>query len=169
MGVLREMINDAPQQVEDIDNSISQIDDLISDYNDKITAMEDDMASVAESNLTTYLEGTKMPAIGGDSVVYGPNYGTIDYTDGGITEFSILDSTGNTIYEYAGVGWDSDVTIVGYVDDYDFANDYLTRPLTSGATYGLIPSRDNLSTAKAILEDNKSKIEDSITDMESYA
>lgn len=176
--ILRKMLNQAPQQVEDLDSSLSQIDALIDDLTEQIDAVTDGLCGVAESNLTTYLDSTKVDELellyGSGlntpfSVTYGADYGTIDYTDGGITDFTVFDSTGDIQYEYLGTNWDGDSYIVGLIDDYDFGNDYLTRPLTTGATYGLIPSRTSLSTGKSILEENKDKISDSIGALEDYA
>lgn len=175
---LREMINAAPDQVTAIDNSISQLDTQISDLNTQIDGVQNGMCAVAESNLTFYLNNTKLAAIealygnGSNepfSVEYGANYGTINYTTGGISDFRIIDVTGNVEYEYSGTNWDGDSTITQLITDYDFGNDYLTRPYTSGATYGLIPARDNLVFAKSLLQENSDKISDSIGAMENYA
>ena len=95
--------------------------------------------------------------------------GKIDYTDGGITDFTIVDVTGNVEYSYQDVNWDFDSTIIGLVGDFAYGNDYLTRPLTDGATYGLIPSKENLTFAKDLLQENSDQIESSITALEDYA
>lgn len=170
-AVLRQMINDAPQQIEDIDSGINQVDSQLDELNDQITAMQG-MASDIQAAIVDYLTNTKIPALSGldaASVSYGPDFGTIDYDTGGVTDWVILDSTGNDVYEYLGLNWDGDTNIIKFVDDYAFANDYLTRPLDSGATYGLIPSRDSLDTAKGILEENKLKVDESQTVLEDYA
>lgn len=177
---LREMINDAPDQVENLDGSIDQINNLIEDYNEEIDTIKDGLCTPAENNLTNYLENTKLAEIQGlygdpfntpFTVEYGSHYGTanIDYLTGGITDFKIADSSGNTMYSYEGVNWDGDTTITKLVEDFAFGNDYLTRPLTTGASYGLIPNKNNMSTAKSLLESNKVKINESIDVFEDYA
>jgi len=182
--ILRQMINNAPEQVENIQSSIGQIDLQIEDLDEQIDGVQNGMCGVAESDLTDYLENTKLAEIEGlygtpsttpFSVEKGANYGKIDYTDGGITDFTIVDVTGNVEYSYQDVNWDSDATIIGLVEDFAYGNDYLTRPLTpvgipaTVATYGLIPSRDNLTFAKGLLQKNSDQIESSITALEDYA
>lgn len=172
--ILREMINVGPQQVEDIQSSIGQIDSQIDDLNTQIDGVQNGMCVIAELALTDYLENTKIaelePIYGGGpySVIYGPDYGTINYTTGGITDFVIVDVTSVPVYSLL-LNWDADATITKLIDDYEFGNDYLTRPITSGATYGLIPARDNMLAAKSLLQENSDQIESSITTLEDYA
>lgn len=166
---LREMINDAPDESDNLANNISQITDIRDDVQDQIDAVQTGMLDVAEADLIDYLENTKVAEVGGASVTYGPNFSLVDYTDGGISDWTIDSTAGVPIYAYEGVGWDSDATIIKLIDDYDFGNDYLTRPLTSGATYGLIPYKTNLNSAISILTENKDKVDDSITYLEDYA
>jgi len=176
--ILRGMINDAPAQVADVESSISQIEDQIDMLTDQITGVRDGMCAVAQGDLTSYLETTKLPEIetlyGNPlnkpfSVVYGPKYGTINYTTGGITDFTIIDVSGTVEYQYLGANWDSDATIIKLITDHAFGNDYLTRPLTSGATYGLMPAQSNLDYAKGLLQENADKVSDSIGIFEDYA
>jgi hypothetical protein len=172
--ILRQMINEAPEQVENIENSIGQIEALVEELDEQIDGLENGMCAVAQSNLTDYMNNTKVPElelIHGETLVFtpGPNYGTINYTTGGLTDWTVLDTTSNVVYAYNGIGWDSDTTITKYINDFEFANDYLTRPLTSGASYGLKPSRTNYLTAKALLQDNADKVADSETSLEDYA
>lgn len=171
--VLRQMINDSDDQVSDIESSIGQIDGLIDDTQTQIDGLEDGMCTPSENDLTTYLDGPKLSELellyGPCTVSYGPNYGSIDYTDGGIIDWEVLDSTAGVVYKYLGVNWDGDATITKLIGDFDFANDYLTRPLTSGASYGLKPYKSNLNTAKSLLNQNKTKIADSKTALEDYA
>lgn len=175
--ILGGMVDVADEESENLDTSIDQVQEQIDSYNEKIDGVENGMCAVAENDLTGYLDGTKLieiqnlygnPSNIPFSVEYGVNYGTIDYTNGGITDFGIIDSTGNIMYKYNGINWDSDGYIIKRVDDYAFGNDYLTRPLTSGASYGLYPNLANMTTAKNILQSNKSKIDNSKTAFEDY-
>jgi len=166
MGVLENMIQDAPDQIAAIESSLGQIDDQIADLTTEIDGVTSDLCGVSKEDLTSYLQTTKLPTIpGGVTVV--PGTGSIAYGSVGISDFQILDSTGIPVYSMT-VNWDSDATIQKYVDDFDFGNDYLTRPLTTGATYGLIPSRSALQSAKSLLEENKATLEDSIIVFEDY-
>lgn len=175
---LRGMINEAKDQIDNLDAGLAQIDEIISEYTEEIDAVENGLCAVAQSDLTAYLEITKISEVEGlygdpfntpFLVKYGLNFGIIDYTTGGITDFRIVDSSGVTMYSYGGVNWDSDSTIIGLVNDYAFGNDYLTRPLTSGASYGLYPNRTNMNTAKSLLQQNRNKVNQSITTFENYA
>lgn len=175
--ILGSMVSAADSQVNNLTGSISQVQEQIDAYVEEADGVENGLCAVAESDLTDYLDNTKLAEIEaayGDpfntpfSVDYGGNYGTIDYTTGGITDFRIIDSTGNTMYEYGGVNWDSDAEITKLVSDFAFGNDYLTRPLTSGASYGIYDNISSMSSAKSLLEANKNKIEASKTAFGDY-
>jgi len=143
---------------------MGEINELIKDRN----AIQSGVCGNAEQQLRDYLENTKMAEVGGDTVVYGPNFGTINFTTGGITDWHI-DATSVNVYEYLGIGWDGDTTIIQLIEDYAFGNDYITRPLTSGATYGLNPTIAILTVARDILQENKDKVDESIIVFEDYA
>lgn len=173
---LREMINDAPDQSDNLANNISQITDIRDDIQEQIDAVNTGMCSVAETDARNIINNTILADKGGDYVTYGGTFGTIGYGTGNITDWEM--------YQVQSVPPGSsaipDVLIYTYtpgdypdldalVADYAFGNDYLTRPLTSGATYGLIPYRDNLDDAIDILNENKDKVDDSVTYLEDYA
>jgi len=172
MSVLQDMINDSTSEIEFAEANIASLDEKIDAITVRINGIQNELTSVAESDLTDYLDNTKLAALsylGAAYITYGPNYGLIDYDDGGITDFQIYDSTANLVYEYNGVNWDGDATIIKLVNDFAFGNDYLTRPLDSGAMYGMIPYRSALNTAKGILTQNKNKIQASVAVFEGYA
>ena len=173
---LREMIADAPDQSDNLASNISQITDIRDEIQEQIDAVTNGLCTPAEQQAVTIIEGTILIDKAGDYVTYGGTFGTINYTTGNITDWGI--------YEVQSVPPGSsaipDVLIYSYtlgdypeldqlVDDYDFGNDYLTRPLTSGATYGLDDYKENLNSAIGILTENKDKIDDSITYFEDYA
>lgn len=174
MNELQNMYADAPDQVQAIGNSISQVEDQIEDLQRQIDAVNDELCTVAENGLVDYLNNVKIPELQSlymastATLVTGPTFGTIGYGSGNITDWVISDATAGTIYSYLGVNWDDDTSVTQFIVDYAFGNDYLTRPLTSGATYGLIPSRNNLQIALNILENNQDKVEASIDVFERY-
>jgi hypothetical protein len=153
--ILNEMVNAAPDQVGALESNIQSIDDQISDLTDEANAIEEAILEVDATALIIYLESTKVPS--GGSLVLGADYNVTN-----ITDWQVLDSTANPVYEYLGVGWDGDTYIIQLITDWAFGYDYLTRTLISGATYGIYPQISALSSAKSILEANKTKIEDSI-------
>ena len=177
--ILQEMIDNVEDQSENLASSITQVEKQRDALNVEIDGVQNGMCAVAESDLTAYMNGTKVPELeitwGGmftTPFVFTPggNYGSINFTTGGITDWQVLDALSAVVYEYQApaTNWDGDTFIEGKINDFAFGNDYLTRPLASGATYGLIPSRDNLNVAKSILEDNKDKIDASVTAFADY-
>jgi hypothetical protein len=174
MSVLQDMIDVAPDLEEGLDSSLGQIQEQIDELTIEINGIQNELCDVAETEILAYLNGTKIPELeivyGDLELVTGPTFGTIGYDTGNISDWTVIDTTtGLDVYEYLGVNWDGDPIITKLITDYAFGNDYLTRPVTSGATYGLIPSRSNLYTAKSILTNNKNKIHNSITTFADYA
>lgn len=176
--ILGGMKNAVDEQTSNLENSIGQVQDQVDQYTEEIDGVENGLCGVANTDMTDYLDNTKLPEIEGIygdpfntpfSMDYGPNYGAIDYATGGLTDFRILDSSGTVMYEYNGVNWDSDPDITEWVGDYAFGNDYLTKPLTSGATYGLKDNLSSMNSAKSILTNNKDKITNSKAIFERYS
>ena len=64
---------------------MGEIDELTKDRN----AIRNGVCGNAEQLLRDYLENTKMAEVGGDTVIYGPNFGTINFITGGITDWNI--------------------------------------------------------------------------------
>ena len=166
---LREMVNNVEDQVEAIDSSITQIQAQIDELNEQDDAIVDGILDVVSPDLETYLEDVKRPEFPGSIVDIGPTYNVIGYGNE-LTDWALIDSTTlNPVYVYEGIGWDSDNTIITFVTNWDFGNDYLTRPLTTGASYGIRPYKEALEDARDLLEENKAKIEASETVFEGYA
>ena len=179
---LREMIVDAPDKSDNLANSISQVTDIRDEVNEEISAVQSGMLASAQAQMTAYLTTVKLPffQLTQPTAVlqFGGTYGTIVYSTGNITDWEIFYMTTPVLpatpvkvvlYAYQGAGWDNDALIIGWADDYSFGNDYLTRPLDTGATYGLIPYKTNLNSAITILTNNKNKIDDSVSYFEDYA
>jgi len=171
--VIQQMIDDVEGQLEAVTNGITQIEAQIAEFNDEITALEN-TCDVIRDEMTAYLDGTKLAEIrilydATAGVVYGINYGVVDYTTGVITDWFIGQNPAPISYSYVPpINWDGDAYIISLAADWAWMNDYLTRPLDSGATYGLIPNRDALVGALAILEEDKLKLEQSVTELAPY-
>jgi len=175
--VLSEMINAAPEQSEAAQKNLDQINETQSELEDKSTALEDDVCGVAATDQAAYLDSTKVieiqliygnPSSIPFSVVYEPDYGVVDYITGQITDFAILDSTGNTMYEYLGTNWDNDPIIQTFIDDFAFANDYITHPLEQGAAYGLDALINAYESAKTTVQAGKDVVDASVDVLERY-
>ena len=165
--ILGGMVDVADEQVENIETSIGQVEEQIDSYTEQVEGVTDGMCTPAKDDLTDYLDNTKLAELettwGGTyalpfSVDYGVNYGAINYATGGLTDFRVLDATAVVVYEYLGTNWDSDTTITKLVGDFSFGNDYITRPLDTGATYGLTPNQVSMTSAKSLLILNKDKV-----------
>lgn len=90
-----------------------------------------------------------------------------------------ITSVGNKVLEYNGTGWDStgvdEVTIEGYINEFDFCNDLLFRPMTGEyepidgisefdqVTYGIFSMLNQLTKGKNIITRNKVKYDSGIT------
>jgi hypothetical protein len=161
---LRELINNADGQAEDIDNSVTQIDTQLTELQSQHDAIREGLLDVITGDMTSYLEITKIVEVGGSFVAHDPDFG-----DSTVTTFYILDSTGGVLYEYEGIGWDSDAQIIDWVDKFDFGYDYLVHPLGITGTYGINDKITQLQNAKNLLTQNKTKVVDSKTVFEDYA
>jgi hypothetical protein len=172
---LQEMVDVADEQVEDIGASIGSIDDQIADLTEKYNAIEAEVTDVCEANLVDRLTNVKLPYFQGTNpgayLEYDAGFGDIGYGNT-LTGWRIKVAAPPPIppappdpdiilYEYEGVGWDSDPYIIQWVEDWDFSNDYMTKPLGTGGTYGISPMISSLNMGKTLLESNQTKIQDS--------
>jgi len=167
---LKIMAKNAPSKAANIEASISSVENLVDELQKEKSAIQNGLCGTTKSELMEYLNGNKLTEIQNlygtivnepFSVDYGPLFGAISYTNGGITDFSIIDVSGNIKYEYLGTNWDGDTAIAELINDYAFGNDYLTRPLTSGATYGINGQISSLNSAVNLLNENADKVADS--------
>lgn len=149
---LKSMADNADSKVAALDNSIASVEDQADQFTKDKDAVEQGIAEPTKETAIDIIENTILIDKGGDSVNYGSDFGKINWDPlGNLTDWEILDATGNVIYTYT----EGDYTdLDDVVDDYAFANDQLTRPLTDGATYGIIPNIDILGNASDILNEN---------------
>lgn len=182
-SVLGDMIAVADEQVENLESSLEQVQEQLDDYNEQATGIEDGQCgSISDDTtgqLTIYLQTTKLQEI---QITYptaylykGTTYGSIAWSDpgpvGNVTdwEYRVDDAlpaiTYTVVYIYT-PGDDSNID--KWVSDFSFGNDYLTKPFTDGATYGVYANITALGSALSLLNSNKSKIENSKTSFEDY-
>lgn len=180
--ILQEMIDVADEQVMDIGSSIGSIEDQIASLTEKYDAIKESVNDVCNTNLVDRLTNVKLPAFQmtnpGAYLEYDAGFGDIGYGNN-LEGWRIKVAAPPPIppappdpdivlYEYEGVGWDGDTDITTAVEDWDFANDYLTRPLGTSGTYGIAPMISSLNMGKGLLEENQSKIQDSKTVFSRY-
>lgn len=167
---LKTMAKNAPGQVAKIENSIAQVDATVESLTKEATAIKEGVCDNAKTEATDIINNTIFPDKStdpGDYVDLGPTFGVIQWDPlGNLTDWTIKDSTGNEIYSYTPGDY---LDLDDLVADYAFGNDYLTRPPTTGATYGLYPKIASLGTAAALLESNADKVADSQAVFERYA
>jgi len=166
---LRSMINSADEEVENIDASIGSIDSQIDELQDEFDAIRNGLMTPAADDLVGYLDSTKIVEL---EIIHGPGCTLVvgpQYDDINITDWIILDSTAIPVYQYLGVGWDSDTIVINFIDTWNFGDDYLYHPLGTTGTYGIQPMIDALNNGKSTLNGNKDTVSDSKTVFEDYA
>jgi hypothetical protein len=60
-----------------------------------------------------------------------------------------------TIYEYEGIGWDSDPDYLAVKDVFDFTYNYLNKPMGLEGTYGVIDMIAKMEQGKGIMVSNE--------------
>lgn len=160
---LTEMFDNSRLQSSAIDDSTSQIEIQIEELESQRDAIQESVVDKSESDMTDYLENTKLSEVGGDHVTFGANYGVVN-----ITDWIIYDSTGFPIYEFEGVGWDDDQIIIDLESDWQFGYDYINHVNGVSGTYGLNGRISTLYTALNVLIANKDKYENSRNVLQKY-
>lgn len=171
-SILGDMISVADEQVENLELSVEQVQDQVDGYTEIATGIEDGVCDVISNTttgeLTVYLQTTKLQEI---QVTYpaasfhkGTTYGNISWEGGNVTDWEYRNGV-VVVYSYTP---GDDANIDKWVNDFSFANDYLTKPFTDGATYGVYANVTALDSAKSLLNSNKNKIESSKTFFEDY-
>ena len=165
---LTTMVKVAPDQVASIEGSIAQVEANVETYTKEKDAIQDGVCGTTKTDAIDIIENTILPDKGGDHVEYGPTFGVIQWSPlGNLTDWEIRDATSVIpIYVYT-PGDYPDLDI--WVDDYEFGNDYLTRPPTTGATYGIIPRITSLTNAADLLNENADKVGLSVDVFNRYA
>lgn len=176
---LTSMIKKAPGQVEGLLENVDALTEEISALTEQRNAIQNGVCGQTKSNAVDLLENTILDEKGGDYVLYGPTFGIISYGDaaadpdpippGNLTDWAIVKEIlliPTPIYVYTPGDYED---LDQWVSDYSFGNDYITRPLTEGASYGFNANISTLSTGKSILEANASKVNASMDVMSRYA
>jgi hypothetical protein len=177
---LTAMIKDVPDQVAGLESSIGSIGDTIDELKSQRSAIQTGVCGKAKTYMIAYITDNILPLYPGGYIVYGSGFGTIGFGTGNISAWAIYKdivtpnptpppatiTTPTLVYPYTRGDYSE---IDQWVDDYDFGNDYITKPLTDGATYGLTPNISTLGLGKDILQENKDKIANSIDTFSRYA
>lgn len=167
---LKTMAKNAPGQVAKIESSIASVESSIADLTKQKDAIQDGVCGNSKTDAIDIIENTIFPDKStdpNDYIEYGSNFGKINWSPlGNLTDWLIKDDMGGTVYSYNKGDYPDLDTLA---EDYAFGNDYLTRPQTTGATYGIIPGISTLNTASSLLNENADKVADSQAIFEKYA
>lgn len=163
---LREMIEDVDSQLENIDDSTAQIFIQIEDLENKRDSIQNGMLNEIMIDTSSYLEINKVPDFGGIGgyITFGSNFGNTN-----ITDWIIYDVLDTPVYVYNGVGWDDDINIINWINQWNFGYDYIHHEFGITGTYGLQDQIDQLYNALDLLITNRNKYENSKTEFEEFA
>lgn len=164
---LTTMVKEAPDQVANIDASIASVETAIDDLEKERDAIQNGITTPTTASATDIIDNIIAPDKSGVAV-YGSEYGQISWSPlGNLTDWVINDSTtGLPVYTYIQGDYPD---LDELVDDFAFGNDYITRPQTTGATYGLNPGISSLNSAVDLLNENADKVADSVDVFNRYA
>jgi len=167
---LKVMAKNAPDQVAKIEGSIASVESAIDSLTKQKDSIENGVCGKAKTDAIDIIENTIFPDKStnpNDFIEYGSEFGIISYSPlGNLTDWEIKDEFGATIYSYSSGDYPDLDTLVG---DYSFGNDYLTRPTTTGASYGINPKIASLTGAANLLNENADKVADSQAIFDKYA
>jgi hypothetical protein len=167
---LTSMIKQAPGQVEGLLDNVNALTDEIESITEQRNAFQNGVCGGTKASAIDLLENTILVDKGGDYVLYGPTFGLIQFTPpGNLTDWAIIKMIGivpTPIYTYTSGDYPE---LDQWVDDYAFGNDYITKPLTDGATYGFNANISTLSDGRSILQNNAAKVNASMDVMSRYA
>lgn len=176
---INEMYRKIPDQSDAAAANIGQVEDVREELAEQATAIEDAVLAVAEADLTVYLDTIKLAEIsalyppvplvwGPVYIVYGGDYGTINYNNGNITDWEYLQDSlvvpippappTPPVVRYVYTPGD-DPQIDTWVNDYAYGNDYLTKPLSTSGTYGIYENINQLDTGLNVLNANKTALD----------
>lgn len=167
---LTSMIKQAPGQVEGLLDNVNAISDEVDSLTEQRNAVQNGVCGKTKSDAIDLIENTILIDTTGDNVVYGPTFGLIQYTPAGnLTDWEIVKIVAFlpvVIYTYTPGDYPD---LDQWVTDFAFGADYITRPLTSGATYGFNANISTLNQGKSILQNNASKVNASMDVFSRYA
>jgi len=145
-----------------------------------LTYVSSELFTLSGDQTSTYTAGvsaifTNGGAFTTGTAISGSLYNTIAYPNVTLvgSDAAVLTGTLDGVYleAYTPTGplWDSDATIQGYMDAFDFILDYIWQDLGTGGTYGVEDTIDKLGDAKAILELDYAKYDAAGPFLEDYA
>jgi hypothetical protein len=124
---------------------------------EKVVVTNNGVFSIPATTITVTVTGAPYP----------PNSTYVE-VNGSIVQATI-DGVWKLVYEYLGIGWDSDPDIIQNINDYAFAIDHIHAPLGTDGTYGIIALKEALTQGRNIIYKNLQKTEGMETTYERFA
>lgn len=160
--IIVELQNTIDADIQEIKNRIAGLQQQITDMDNQINAFKicfiEEYANRLKKFLTKKLRNMQNENES-LTLVFGENYNKIEF-GAWLDDWQIIDEDGNIVYAYNGPGWDKNPRIKKFMTKWEIANDYLTRPLNTGASYGLMPYKHSLEDSIHILNENLEKMEE---------
>jgi len=139
-------------------------DSIIYDSPNTFTCTGDKTAIFSDTTDVAFnLNGTYVYSVVSGSPVFMGGITTVTIADSVLTINLMEGFTKNYVYSLG-----DDTYVDKYVGDWDFAHDYIVHPLGSTGTYGTKDMISNLTSAKNMLELDKTKFIDSKTKFADY-
>jgi len=160
--VIVELQNTIDADIKEIKSRIAGLQQQITEINNQINAFKICFIEEYTNRLRKVL-AKKLRNMQNNNdtleLVFGDNFGKVEF-GAWLDDWRIADSGGNVVYEHNGPGWDKNPRIKKIMTKWEVANDYLTRPLNTGASYGLMPYKHSLEDSIHILNENLEKMEE---------
>jgi|ADurb_Leu_03_Slu_FD_contig_81_689357_length_5857_multi_2_in_0_out_0_1 hypothetical protein len=167
--ILKSMVDAAPSKVTSCATSLSQIDSEINSLTEQANAIYYGMMTPIADYVDWYLNHKWDTTSGDYTVTFGPTYNQNAPT-GTLTDWVVTDSTtGDIVYQYGGIGWDSDPAIIADVADWNWSLDYLWKELGFDGTYGIYDKIAKLQLAKGVIQSDMNKYATSIIKISPFA
>lgn len=159
--VIAELDNTIDAEIQEIKNRIISLRQQITDLDNQINAFKVCILFPCSTKLTNILieKAKKLQGVKLIKVNFGSAYNKIEF-GAWLDDWKIIDDEENILYQYNGPGWDKDPEIKKLMTRWEIANDYLTRPMSTGASYGLIPYKHTLEDSIHMLSENLDKLEE---------
>ena len=152
---LQKIVDGIDVEVKVLDTNIELLQERIDIYDKMIEEITTNIINVIKVKVKKMINEI-MKEKSGEYLIFVDSYGDINYEPpGNVSGWEIKSFKDGVVYSYTEGDYPE---LDKLVYDYKCINDYLTRPLSSGCTYGIIPNRDALQYTIDILQKTKTNI-----------
>ena len=144
-------------QVDTLTAADTMMNEQLTRVNEEVTAMVG-VLDLRAGEMVARLE-IKKEELGGDEIIYGPKFNVHALPPvGNIVDWHI-DSTSGIIYEFEGVGWDSDTAIIDLNNKWNWTSNYLYQPPGLSGSFGLVAKQSQLTMSIGVNNANKTQVQ----------